>query len=251
MSKELIPTYRAFMKANFEVFDEVVTDQQKKMPYPPLFKPVVEGERVIQLPSVSKELLEFKDVYHTIADRTSVRKYDKEAMTLKQLSFLLYATQGVRKHVEGKYAFRTVPSGGARHPFETYLTVLNVEGLEKGLYRYQAFSNELVLLSKDDEIGHKTVSGAYDQAFAGKAAVNFIWTCIPYRGEWRYDISAHKTMLLDAGHLCQNLYIACEAIGFGTCAIAAYDQGKMDQLVGVDGEDEFVVYMSPVGKKIL
>ena len=53
---------------------------------------------------------------------------------------------------------------------------------------------------------------------------------------------------LDAGHVCQNLYLACEAIGAGTCAIAAYDQEAMDRLVGIDGIDEFVIYLAPVGK---
>jgi SagB-type dehydrogenase family enzyme len=71
---------------------------------------------------------------------------------------------------------------------------------------------------------------------------------IPYRAEWRYHIAAHKAALLDAGHICQNLYLACEGIGIGTCAIAAYDQQKTDELIGVDGVAEYSVYMSPVGK---
>lgn len=249
MLEDRIVKYREFMKANFEVFDEVTTDQQLKKPYPPLYKPASEGDVKISLPEVDGASLDYRPIFETIANRSSVRKYSNRVMTLEELSYLLYATQGVRKHVEGKYSFRTVPSGGARHPFETYLTILNVAGVEKGLYRYQAFSNELVLLKADSEIGEKTTEGALGQAFTGKAAVNFIWTCIPYRGEWRYDIAAHKTMLLDAGHLCQNLYLACESIDYGTCAIAAYDQEKMDALIGVDGIDEFVVYMSPVGCK--
>ena len=57
-----------------------------------------------------------------------------------------------------------------------------------------------------------------------------------------------KVIAVDAGHVCQNLYIACEAVRAGTCAIAAYDQELADALVGVDGEDEFVLYMAPVGK---
>ncbi|MCK4312229.1 MAG: nitroreductase family protein, partial [Candidatus Cloacimonetes bacterium] len=60
--------------------------------------------------------------------------------------------------------------------------------------------------------------------------------------------AAHKAMLLDAGHVCQNLYLACEDIGAGTCAIAAYDQEKVDALIGVDGLEEFTIYLSPVGK---
>jgi nitroreductase len=53
---------------------------------------------------------------------------------------------------------------------------------------------------------------------------------------------------MDAGHLCQNLYLACEAIRAGTCAIAAYHQQLMDELLGVDGEEEFTLYLAPVGK---
>ena len=87
-----------------------------------------------------------------------------------------------------------------------------------------------------------------DQTFVGKGAVVFIWTVIPYRAEWRYSIVAHKMIALDAGHVCQNLYLACEAIRAGTCAIGAYTNKKIDAVVGVDGVDEFVIYMAPVGK---
>jgi SagB-type dehydrogenase family enzyme len=66
--------------------------------------------------------------------------------------------------------------------------------------------------------------------------------------EWRYGLAAHKVIAIDAGHVCQNLYLACEAIGAGTCAIAAYDQEAMDDLVGLDGKDEFTIYLAPVGK---
>jgi SagB-type dehydrogenase family enzyme len=66
--------------------------------------------------------------------------------------------------------------------------------------------------------------------------------------EWRYDVAAHKVIAIDAGHVCQNLYLACEAIGAGTCAIAAYDQEAVDGLLRIDGKDEFAVYLAPVGK---
>lgn len=71
---------------------------------------------------------------------------------------------------------------------------------------------------------------------------------VPYRMEWRYSIAAHKVIALDAGHVCQNLYLAVAAIGCGTCAVAAYHQEQMDGLLGVDGDDEFTLYLAPVGK---
>lgn len=144
---------------------------------------------------------------------------------------------------------RTVPSGGARHPFETYLAVFNVEGLDAGMYRYEPFEHELIYLFDVESMSEKISDATLGQKFVGLGAVTFIWSCIPYRSEWRYHIASHKTMLLDAGHICQNLYIACETVGCGTCGIAAYDQKKIDSLIQVDGEDEFVVYLAPVGKR--
>ena len=82
----------------------------------------------------------------------------------------------------------------------------------------------------------------------GNAAVVFAWTTIPARAEWRYGHVAHKMIAMDSGHVCQNLYLACGAIRAGTCAVDAYNQEKMDALLGVDGQEEFVVYVAPVGK---
>jgi SagB-type dehydrogenase family enzyme len=78
--------------------------------------------------------------------------------------------------------------------------------------------------------------------------VVFIWTAIPYRTEWRYGPVSPKLIALDAGHACQNLYLAVEAVGAGTCGIGAYDQELSDRMCGVDGRDEVVIYMAPVGK---
>jgi nitroreductase len=59
---------------------------------------------------------------------------------------------------------------------------------------------------------------------------------------------APKLVNLDAGHVCENLYLAAESIGAGTCAVAAYSQAAADALLGVDGEEEFAIYVAPVGK---
>jgi SagB-type dehydrogenase family enzyme len=66
--------------------------------------------------------------------------------------------------------------------------------------------------------------------------------------EWRYGLTAHKVIAIDAGHVGQNLYLACQAVGAGTCAIAAYDQEAMDGLLRLDGQEEFTIYLASVGK---
>lgn len=240
---------REFMKSNFEEWDDIKTDQEMELPQPPLEKPYGEGAVTIDLPAVKEEVLCSKNIYECMKSRRSRRKYANEPVSLEELSFLLWATQGIDKVTENRYAtLRPVPSGGARHPFETYLAASNVEGLKKGVYRYLPLSHKLLFMYEEENISNIVVNATRDQKFTGRSAVTFIWSCIPYRSEWRYSISAHKTMLLDAGHVCQNLYLACEAIGCGTCAIAAYDQVLADKLIRADGEDEFSVYVAPVGK---
>jgi SagB-type dehydrogenase family enzyme len=165
---------------------------------------------------------------------------------------LLWATQGASRVVEGPggrivRTLRTAPSGGARHPFETYLLVNRVEGLDPGLYRYLPLDHKLVLLSTSADLTDR-VHEASRRQFVKESAVTFIWTAIPYRTEWRYAMLSPKIIAQDSGHLCQNLYLASEAIGAGTCAIGAYDQAKIDPILGVDGEEEFTIYMAPVGR---
>jgi SagB-type dehydrogenase family enzyme len=141
-----------------------------------------------------------------------------------------------------------VPSAGCRHPFETYLAVFNVKGLEKGIYRYLPLNNSLICEKKTKDLKALLIEASLGQDFTGHSALCFIWTALPYRTEWRYGPVSHKVIAIDAGHLCQNLYLSCAAVGCGTCAIAAYDQKKMDDLLGVDGDEEFTVYLAPVGK---
>lgn len=241
---------RDFMKSNFaEWGDELLSDQQKELPQPPLEKPYADEAERIDLPQAMETTLIQNNLFSAIQKRKSTRAYAKENLTVEELSFLLYATQGVKQIKGNNYAtIRTVPSGGARHPFETYLVVQQVEGLKKGVYRYLALTHQLEFLFEDEESIKHVSDYALEQPFAGDCAVTFIWSCTPYRGEWRYMMTSHKVMLLDAGHVCQNLYLACEGIRCGSCAIAAYDQKAMDDYLGLDGENEFVIYMAPVGK---
>jgi SagB-type dehydrogenase family enzyme len=240
---------RAFMKSNFKLLEEIRTDQQLERPQPPLQKPVPPDAKIIPLPKVNPAVVQQPDVYSCLKRRRSVRKYSKEALSLDELSFLLWATQGVQRVFGNQYStFRPVPSGGARHPFETYLFISRVEGLEMGVYRYLALSHELLLLFNSDNLSEPLRQISPRQPFAAESAVVFVWSCLPYRGEWRYHVAAHKCMLIDAGHLCQNLYLACTAIGCGTCALGDYEQEWLDSFLGLDGQDEYTVYLAPVGK---
>lgn len=242
--------HREFLRADdWESFRGIQTDQQKRMPRPPLQQPFPgDAPRVALIPPSELQIGELS-LLEAMSRRESRRKYTDASLTLEELSFLLWATQGVRGIFrDGVAAFRTVPSAGARQPFETYLVVNRVAGVAPGLYRYLSMEHELGFLREEVALASRAAEACNGQTFVAQSAVTFFWTAIPYRTEWRYSIVSPKLVALDAGHVCQNLYLAAEAIGAGTCAIAAYNQRLADALLGVDGEDEFVIYVAPVGK---
>lgn len=245
-------TYRAWLKDRFrQTIEFASTAQNRGLPPPPMQAPCPPALARVTLPDGLAALsrLARLPVGEAIVRRRSVRRFGATPLTLEELTALLWATQGVRRIMHPAAAFRAVPSAGARHAFETYLAVARVEGLAPGLYRYLPFDGQLACLAADDRIGERMAAAALGQGFVAQAAVTFIWTALPARMEWRYDIAAHKVIALDAGHVCQNLYLACEGLGAATCAIAAYDQDACDRLLGVDGRDEFTLYLAPVGKR--
>lgn len=242
--------FRDFLKDTVrQKIDFSNTDQNRGTAPPPLEKPIPSGAQCFDLiPAEKLRDISVIDVFTAISHRRSRRVFKPVPLTLKELSFLLWATQGIRKIAPSGNAFRVVPSAGCRHALETYLCVFNVAGLEGGIYRYLPVEHQLLLVSQPAHLSSRLSEAALRQDFVGKSAVTFIWTAIPYRMEWRYDIAAHKVIALDAGHVCQNLYTSCEAIHAATCAVAAYDQVLIDSLLGVDGTEEFAIYLAPVGK---
>lgn len=243
------PGRRLLKATSWAKAHEIETDQKRGIPHPPLQTPAPEGASVVKLPDPKTLDISPVSVFDAISDRRSHRRFTRDPLSLEELAFLVWSTQGVQRVVrDGVATLRTVPSAGARHPFETYLVVNRVTGLEPGLYRYLPLDHALVFIRADPEFPAQVTAGCLGQEFVGQAAVVFAWTTVPYRTEWRYSVFSHKVIAMDAGHLCQNLYLACEAIGAGTCAIGAYHQEKMDALLGVDGEDEFTIYLAPVGK---
>lgn len=226
------------------------TEQSRQLPAPPLQKPYAPDSMCMSLPDGASALARLgrMSIGEAITRRESVRDYCEDPLNVEELSALLWATQGVRKVFGPTCAIRTVPSAGARHAFETYIAVSRVEGIPSGLYRFLPFDGQLVQLRVDTQIGRQAATACLGQEFVAGAAATFFWTVIPSRMEWRYGLASHKVIAIDAGHVCQNLYLTCTALGAGTCAIAAYDQAACDRLLGVDGDEEFTLYVAPVGK---
>jgi len=250
MQQSSIEQNRYFLKDSVrKKIDFSRTDQSLGVPPPSIEKPYsADAERIDLIPPAEFETLPGVDLLAAIRNRRSRRQFSETPLTLGELSFVLWATQGVQEQLGAGHVRRTVPSAGARHALETSLCVLNVRGLDMGFYRYLPVEHQLLVEYRDKTAAERIGWATFQQNWMSGAATVFVWSAIPYRMEWRYGLAAHKVILLDAGHVCQNLYLACEAISAGTCAVAAYDQELMDQLLKIDGKDEFVIYLAAVGK---
>jgi len=225
------------------------SDQRKGLPQPPLELGPEEGQRIIHLPVPKDLVLGHVDLREVLENRRSVRTYSEQSLTLEELSWLLWSCQGVKEVISRPATLRTVPSAGARHPFETYLLVNRVEELKLGLYRFLAIDHKLAVINLEESLADRVAEACYKQNIVKTCAVTFIFTAMAYRSYWRYGERGYRYMHIDAGHACQNLYLAAEAIGCGACAIGAFYDEEINYILGLEGADQFVIYVATTGKK--
>ncbi|HRY83078.1 MAG TPA: SagB/ThcOx family dehydrogenase [Candidatus Cloacimonadota bacterium] len=229
---------------------EKQSDQELKIPRPDAIK--ARSGELVPLPAIGKTPTPSMSLQEAISNRRSLRKYSDTAITQDELSFLLWSCSWARDFKSNdkiEITLRNVPSAGARHPLETYLYIRRVQGLKSGLYYYHPIKHCLVLMDASPEKEAEIFEGCFRQEMAATSAVTFIWSAVPYRTIWRYGQRAYRYLYLDAGHAAQNLHLAAESINGGACMIGAYLDELMNDALGLDGIDEYVIYIATVGKK--
>lgn len=243
------PEWR-FMLRSLGNYHELDNDEKRGFPQPPLVKEA-HNSLLIDLPKTFENLIPHADLLTLFQQRRSHRLYSGTSISLQQLSFMLWNTQGIKAVKGNHYAtLRTVPSAGARHALETYLIIRYVESITPGIYHYLPLSHQIELITPlEGEITELAYQATQNRPWSDLASVVFFWSATPYRMEWRYPDDAVKDILIDVGHVCQNLYLTCEILGLGTCAIESYSQQAADQLFQLDGENEMIIYAAPVGNK--
>jgi len=184
-------------------------------------------------------------VEEALEARRSVRDYAPASLPMDALSRLLHAAQGI---TEQRLDFRAAPSAGALYPIEIYPVVHNVSGLASGLYHYAVQEHALESLRLGDFRGQVTQAGLY-QRFLDQAGVCFLLSALFQRSRWKYRERAYRYVMLEAGHIGQNIYLAATSMGLGACAVGAFYDEQYNQLLGLNSEEEAVVYVISVGER--
>ena len=203
-------------------------------------------DQLVRLPAPQRT--EGPPLWDVVGARRSVRRYGGAPLSPAELSQLLWACQGITAERRG-LSFRAAPSAGALYPIDTYLLANAVDGLPPGIYRYVSEAHALTLV-RPGALGEQACAAALDQGMVQDAQATFFWTATFGRARWRYGERCYRYAYLDAGHIAQNLALAAVGLGLASCQIAAYYDDECDGLLGADGVDETVVYMSVVGRPL-
>lgn len=188
-----------------------------------------------------------------LLQRRSVREYSDEALTLHQVSQLLWAAYGITQQaVNGpdflRGGFRTAPSAGALYPLEFYLVVGNIEGLDPGIYKY---NSEIHGLTKefDGDTRKDVCDAALQQEMFEKAPATIVITAEVARTTGKYGARGREHYVwLEAGHSAQNICLQCVSLDLGTCTVGAFDDEKIMRVLNLPREEE-PIYLLSVGKK--
>ena len=216
-------------------------------PAPPQFK-TIRGADTVRLPPDEMTRDTFFETLHA---RRTHREFARGKVSLENVSKLLQTTWGVQGYIQtnvfGRLPYKTSPSGGARHPGEVYLMALRVDGLERGMYHYQAREHRLARLPAKASPRMASAYCAGQPYFAGAAAL-FIMTAVFARTMWKYGRArAYRVVLLETGHLCQTFCLTATRLGLAPFSTAALKDSLIERDLGIDGISESVLYVAGVG----
>ena len=174
--------------------------------------------------------------------RRSRRNFRDTALSKEQLSQILWAAYGIS---EGG-RLRTSPSAGALYPLEIYVVIGNVTGIKPGVYRYVPEEHKIIR-TLDGDVRSELSAAALNQTMVRDAPISVVYIAIFDRVVARYgERGRERYVFMEIGHSAQNVYLQAEAMGLGTCAIGAFIDEVVSELLKLPA-NETPLYIMPVG----
>lgn len=189
-------------------------------------------------------------IEETLLNRRSVREFKKDALTIQQVSQLLWAAYGITKEMNSpsflRGGFKTAPSAGALYPLEIYLVAGNVKGLNPGIYKYLPEGHQLIR-TYDKDIRKELTEAALNQKFITQAPISLVYSAVFDRTTKKYgDRGRERYVCMDMGHSAENVCLQAVALGLGSCAVGAFDDTMVKNVIMMPNEEE-PLYILPIG----
>lgn len=226
---------------------------------------VIEEGRAIKLPPYTNVNA---PIGPTIKARRSLRSFGTKPMSLKEVSTVLYYGDGVSGTFDhnptgafevteslGKEYIshvRTAPSGGGLYPVTLYFIALNVDGLDKGLYKYMPIHHSVELMKKYDD---KDLETYFSFTNLGREVeLKNVGICIYYvysiyENSRKYNDMALQFALIEAGEISENIHLICTAENLSSCDMGGYEKARTEQFFNLDGLTNHIIHLTLVGRK--
>jgi SagB-type dehydrogenase family enzyme len=189
-------------------------------------------------------------VEETMANRRSRRDFKDQALTSAEISQILWAAYGITKPYDEpaflRGGLKTAPSAGARYPLEIYLLAGNITDIPVGLYRYIPEGHKLKKIHHRD-IRSDLYKAALEQAMIKEAPADLVYTAIFERTTSKYgERGKDRYVPMDIGHSAENVYLQSIALGMGTCAVGAFNDTEVKEVLDLQEKEE-PMYIMPIG----
>ncbi|MHC1636087.1 MAG: SagB/ThcOx family dehydrogenase [Candidatus Methanospirareceae archaeon] len=172
-------------------------------------------------------------VEEAIERRRSRRSFKREKLTKKEVSQIVWAA-------------KKVPSAGALYPLELYLAIgadCIKDDIEAGVYHVRGNYMEL---HKEGDVREELAEACLRQTFIADAPISFIIAAEYARTTRIYGERGRRYVLIEVGHVSQNIYLQCEALGLATVAIGAFYDEEVSNVLNLPKHHE-PLYIMPVG----
>lgn len=182
-------------------------------------------------------------VERALHERRSIREYADDPMTLKEISQICWAAQGITDKAR---SLKSAPSAGALYPLEVYVVTGSITELSQGVYRYLPEEHGLVRITDGDIRNELSVAGL-SQSSILKAPVSLVFSAFYKKTTQKYGERGIRYVHIEAGHASQNVYLQAVSLGLGTVAIGAFNESEVRELLEMSA-DEQPLYIMPIGK---
>ncbi|MBI2499446.1 SagB/ThcOx family dehydrogenase [Candidatus Woesearchaeota archaeon] len=225
-----------YEKTKLREQEVIATEQELPVTFVHIFHKKYPRFPSIQLPMCGDGQLEI-----LLSKRRSVREFSGKPINFQQVSYTLHSCGIVSSN--GNFERRTYPSAGARFPIEIYLISFNVDGLKQGAYHYDVLDHVLEILWEQDlnPSQHEIVSSPVKNSSAA-----IVLTSVIARTEVKYGHKAYPFSLLEAGHIGQNIQLACADHGIGCCPVGGFVNDKITKILDLTA-DEIPLYVLALG----
>lgn len=195
-------------------------------------------------PTIFEERMSYREL---LQNRRSPRHLAPAApLSLEQLSWLCWATDGNNGEISpGRYG-RTAPSGGALYPRDLFVATSGGQ-LDPGLYHYNPYNHQLEYVNKttSEELAKGTA-----QPDLGAGGSGLVLSASFWRNRMKYEQRGVRFSLIELGHVAQNALLAATMLGLAALPLGGFFDEEINAMIGLDGLHETVAYVIMLGKPV-